>query len=347
MSTVTHPDDLARIGRVETFRPKPNGRKIIGTTGADLDPMEFPPLKWVIPGILPEGLTVLAGRIKLGKSWLTQDWSTATAFGGFAMGSIACEQGDVLHLALEDSLPRLQRRQRSLLGDGPKPERVEYNTNWPRLDQGGLEEIDAWAASVPKPRLVIVDTHKMIRRPQRNGEQLYDYDYSSAEPLRDLANRLSLSVVLIHHLNKSQGRDDPFDLVSGSNGLSACADATLILDRNGQGTTLYGRGRDIEEFEKALSFDKTTGRWSVVGDAEEVHRSEERSAILFVLTKAGDPMGPKAIAAAANMKEGNVRFLLAQMMKAGQVKRQGYGLYTPTNTPNTPNTDVESEGDWE
>src|SRR5688572_11382849 len=104
------PDDFQRLGRVETFRPADDKRrrKHVGITLDELDRKVFPPQRQVVPGILPEGLTILGGRIKLGKSWMTYDWSTAVGYGGCAFGSIPVEQGDVLHLALEDGERRVQ-----------------------------------------------------------------------------------------------------------------------------------------------------------------------------------------------------------------------------------------------
>jgi hypothetical protein len=303
-------------------------RKYVGITGAELDKQEFPPLNWIVPGLLPEGLTLLAGRLKLGKSWLTMDLSSAVSFGGYALGSIQCEGGDVLHLALEDNDRRLQSRQRMLLGARSKPERVEYLTAFPRLDEGGIDELEAWVSSCLTPRLIVIDTIKMVRRAARFSESTYDYDYSSVEQLRDLANRRRIGIVAVHHLNKRNDSEDPFDLVSGSNGLSACADATFILNRDGQGTTLYGRGRDIEEFEKAVQFDRTTGLWRLLGSIEDVRRSDERTNILDAIANMGGPASPTEIAGATGQKPGNVRFLLHQMMKKGEVLRVNKGLYS-------------------
>ena len=39
-------------------------------TGAWLDMQEFPPLAFAVPGIIPEGFTLLVGPPKAGKSWL-------------------------------------------------------------------------------------------------------------------------------------------------------------------------------------------------------------------------------------------------------------------------------------
>ena len=81
------------------------------------------------------------------------------------------KSGNVLHLALEDNERRLKERQALLLGSGPKPELVEYNTTWPRIEDGGIEEMEHWADSVPNPRAIFIDIIKMVRR-QRRIEQV-------------------------------------------------------------------------------------------------------------------------------------------------------------------------------
>jgi hypothetical protein len=129
--------------------------------------------------------------------------------------------------------------------------------------------------------------------------------------------------------------------VSGSNGLAACADTTLILNRDGQGTTLYGRGRDIEEFEKALQFDRTSGAWTILGEADEVRRSDERTAILTALEAAPGPLTPSQIVAATNMKRANVDFLLSRMGADGEVLKLKRGLYTSAQNPR--NAKIEEE----
>ena len=108
--------------------------------------------------------------------------------------------------------------------------------------------------------------------PARSGnrDNLYEADYHAIQGLQALAGELNVSIVIVHHVRKSGSDVDPFEKVSGTLGLSGAADAVLILDRDSNGATLYGRGRDVEEIEKAVSFDKQTCRWTILGAAAEV-----------------------------------------------------------------------------
>ena len=85
-----------------------------GITARELMAKTFPPIKFVVPGYVVEGLTIFAGAPKLGKSWAVLDWALAVASGGYAFGSILCQQGDVKYCALEDNHRRLQSRMKQM-----------------------------------------------------------------------------------------------------------------------------------------------------------------------------------------------------------------------------------------
>src|SRR5215203_2724372 len=93
-------------------RMQGNGRvpEVVTFTAAELLAMELPPIRWAIPDILPEGVTILAGRAKIGKSFLAYGWCIAIATGSYALGRVPVGRGDVLYLALEDNKRRLQKR---------------------------------------------------------------------------------------------------------------------------------------------------------------------------------------------------------------------------------------------
>jgi hypothetical protein len=130
---------------------------------------------------------------------------------------------------------------------------------------------------------------------------------------------------LATHTRKMEA-EDPLEAISGTNGVTGAADAVLVLARGSKGTTLYGRGRDIEEIETAMRFDG--GRWSILGDADEVRKSDERRKIVTALKESGEEIGPKAIAEATGMKADNVRKLLGKMVASGEIFQSRVGFYT-------------------
>jgi hypothetical protein len=269
-----------------------------GITGQALQQQTFEPIRWVVPGIIVEGSTLLGARPKRGKSWMMLGCAVAVAGGGVAMGA-RCDEGDVLGLFLEDNRRRLNSRMASLMGDTPWPGRLTFFTlenGWPRLDEGGLERIDRWIESVARPRLVIVDVLTKVRPKGDKNRNPYEHDYEALKGLTELASRKRIAIVAVHHCRKSPSDEDPFDELSGTTGLTGAANTTLVLKRGeSQTDLLYGRGHDVPEFEKAVSFDKTRGIWSVLGDADEFRGSEMEKQIRAVLEENAEALSPKQV----------------------------------------------------
>jgi predicted ATP-dependent serine protease len=145
-----------------------NGKTSRCITARELCEMEFDPIKYVVPGYIAEDLTLLAGKPKLGKSWLVMDIALAVASGGICLGDVRCEHGAVLYLALEDNHRRLQSRIRKLrmldaMAHKPVPDRLHLATEWPRANEGGIDAIRAWIDAHAGARLVIVDVLAMFK----------------------------------------------------------------------------------------------------------------------------------------------------------------------------------------
>lgn len=280
---------------------------------------DYPPLRETVPGFLPEGLAFLAGRAKLGKTWLALNMATAVASGTVAMGSILCDQGDVLYLDLENGERRVKRRLEMLFPEDqerPDLSRIEFAAESPMLGPDFIQHLEEWRQSVERPLLVVVDVLQRIKPAGSMARTAYENDYAILTHLQQWATLHGITVLCLHHTKKG-GADDPLEALSGSNGLAACADTTLVLDRDGNGTTLYVRGRDVEEREAALRFD--AGQWWLLGDVNEIRRSDERKRVLDLLMDATEAMSPAEIAAALGTSPNTVRQLLFKMVKAGEV----------------------------
>jgi hypothetical protein len=296
-------------------------------TAAALQCKQFPEIGWVLEGILPEGLTLLVGKPKVGKSWLALELSLGVAEGGFVMTVIrpACT-GDVLYLALEDNQRRLQKRSTKLRGalKGKWPARLTLVTQWRRLDKGGIEDIVEWCDSVANPRLIVIDTLQKVKPIKPNAG--YAEDYDALQALQQFAGERGIAILILHHQRKMEA-DDPLDTVSGTLGLAGSADTTLVLNRAAQGITLYGRGRDIEEFERAMQFDRGSCRWRLLGDAEEVQRSKTTAKIMEALAEDKKPMSPMEIAEVTGLLVNVVKQRLRGMVKNGEAQKVGRASY--------------------
>lgn len=320
-----------RNGRPKTF------------TAAELMAEELPEAKWVVPDILPEGVTFLAGKPKLGKSWMVLGMGLAVATGGVALGTKPVRQGEILYLALEDNRRRLQKRLGLLLTNGVAPEGLHLNLDWPRADEGGISALNAWLAEHSACRLVVIDTLARFK-PRATGRRTqYDEDREAVDPLGPVAAEHGVGILLVHHLRETES-EDPLDMITGSVGLTGGVDGALVLKRKrGKADAfLHVDGRDIESpTELALQFDADAATWAIAGDAEEYRLSEARLAILRVMRHSDEPLGPKEIAELAEAKHGATRELLSQMVKDGQVRNLGRGAYALPDRQNTPdNADI-------
>jgi hypothetical protein len=299
-------------------------------TASELRRKTFQPTKYIVPGLLPEGASLLVSRPKLGKSWLLLELCIASAGGFLALGNLKPLQGDVLYLALEDSQRRLQRRIDKLLSPfrGEWPERLRIATEWRRLNEGGLDDLADWCQRASQPVLIAIDTLAKVRPPQTTAQTLYSADYAAMAGLHKIANERGIAVVAAHH-DRKMDADDPFDTVSGTLGLTGAADTIIIIKKSNAGTTIHVRGRDIEDGETAAQFDKATCRWSLLGPASEVHRSSQRSRVIAALEAAGQALSVQEIMADTDVKNRNaIDLLLRKMVKDGEIERVGRGQYT-------------------
>jgi RecA-family ATPase len=233
--------------------------------GAWLASQDFAPLHYAVPGLLPEGFTVLAGPPKAGKSWLVLDWLLAIAAGGRAISSIPIGGArPVLYLALEDSDRRMQERCRALLGRAPAwPERFWYKTE---AHPGALFlVVDEFLGRFPDAGLVVVDTLGKVMPRGMNGETTYDRDYRIGSEFHLIAKRHpGLAVIACHHTRQAES-EDFVEKVSGTSGLIGAADTVAVLTRSrfsGEGL-LKMTGRDIAEEQYALT--SRDGIWRLAG----------------------------------------------------------------------------------
>jgi AAA domain len=221
----------------------------------------FPEPRFIVDGLLPDGVAMLAGKSKMGKSWLAMQIAVAIASGRPALGQYPVDRGEVLYLALEDRQRRLQARMRAVLQGQPAPAGLYFETEWPRLNDGGADKLISWLDDHPAAKAVMIDVWVKVRAPTGNSKaNIYEIDYAALEPLRRIVAERGILLLLLHHFRKGDA-DDPLDLISGSTGIAGSCDTLLILkrERGKAEAFLYVTGRDITDTEKAtgIAFNAT------------------------------------------------------------------------------------------
>ena len=238
--------------------------KRLQTIDADtLQSTAYEPVSFVIDNLLPQGLHLLAGAPKIGKSWLAL-WLCLCAAQGKPLWTFATRPCEVLYLCLEDSFQRIQSRLFVLTEDAPA--NVHFTTNSDTLGKGLEEQLCTFLSEHPDTVLVIIDTLQMIRG--TGYDNTYANDYRDLSALKRIADAHGIAILLVHHLRKELA-DDVFSRISGTTAISGAVDSsfTLVEDKRGSGkATLSCIGRDIEYRELTLERN-AENVWELVSDS--------------------------------------------------------------------------------
>ena len=222
------------------------------------------PIEYCVDGLISQGLFILAGAPKVGKSWLALDMCLSIAKGEKVLGK-ATSCGHAVYLSLEDSLIRLQNRLYELT-DEPS-DNLNFAIMAESISNGLPEQIEYCRKRFDDLKIVVIDTLQKVRN---ESESSYSSDYKELSVLKSLADKLGIAIVLVHHTRKcSDG--DPFNMISGSTGLSGCVDGSMVLIESKRGSRkakLYCVGRDIENQEINVVFESS--RWKVSDEIKNI-----------------------------------------------------------------------------
>ena len=235
------------------------------TIDADtLQSTAYEPVSFVVDDLLPQGLHLLAGAPKIGKSWLAL-WLCLCAAQGKPLWTFATRPREVLYLCLEDSFQRIQSRLFDLTEDAPPT--LHFAVMSQQLHNGLVEQIEQFLKEHPTTGLIVIDTLQRIRT-AGNDANPYASDYRDIGVLKALADKHRIAILLVHHLRKELA-DDVFSRISGTTAISGAVDSsfTLVEDKRGSGkATLSCIGRDIEYRELTLERN-AENVWELVSDS--------------------------------------------------------------------------------
>jgi hypothetical protein len=299
---------------------KPTGRIY---SWRELRATDFPPVKWIITDLLPQGLCICAGRPKAGKSWLVQSLCLAVAGGTPAMGHFESNQGSVLSLSLEDTPARFKGRMEVLTQGEALPDKAFFTGDWPTLPDC-IRDLERWLQEQQDPRLIVIDTLAKVRQNNKAfGEGVYERDYREMGQFQKLAGKYQVAIVLVHHERKAESIDE-FDSVSGSAGITGAADSIWLLkrpDRNKMEGTLIISGRDISDRQYALRWEESRGLWLYEGKATEASANKLEQQVLTTIDQIGTPASANEVITITGRPKASIYRAISSLLDSGLIER--------------------------
>lgn len=193
----------------------------------ELGKRKLEPIRYAVEGMIPEGYTVLSAAQKTGKSWLAQQMCLAVAQGREFLGR-KTTKGSAVYFALEDCEKFAQDRQHTIGTDGA--DGFMYVFDAPPMDMGFIEEMDALTKGIKDLRLVVIDVLRKIEYQPQPRESAIHCEYRTGAELKAWADKRQVSLVAITH-NRKEDHADPFNKISGTVGVTASADALVMISR--------------------------------------------------------------------------------------------------------------------
>ena len=279
---------------------------------------EFPEPNWAIPGIVPEGLTILGGRPKKGKSFLALQMSIAIATGGMFFDR-KIDQGEVLYYALEDNPRRLKDRLNKMGVKLGTP--ITFLHNLSPLHEGGISEL-YMNIKLDRFRFIVVDT---LAKASRGIDQNKQGIMSRVWPdIQSTAINHNVPLKFIDHTRKPMGFNvDPIDDIIASTIKTGAADAVLAIytEPGKAGAKLLGRGREMEDVELRIHWDPLTFCFQCDGNANEIQLTESKQEVIDTLNDLGKCQ-LNDIANTLGKDRSNIYRTLVDLVNDGKVRKE-------------------------
>ena len=245
-------------------------KKLETVTAEQLQSAPYAPVPFLVEELLPEGLHILAGAPKIGKSFLVLQMAYQVSMGAPFLG-FSSRQGTVLYLALEDTYERLQKRL-SQMTDSDSP-RLKLSVISETLEEDLTERLRLFLLHEADTVLIVIDTLQRIRGKTPDSGS-YAADYETVEKLKEISDLYGIALLLVHHTRK-EGAEDIFNTISGTNGLMGAADGALILykdKRTASDAVLEVVGRDQPQLRLHLRFAAAHLCWELLEAETEPYR---------------------------------------------------------------------------
>ena len=239
--------------------PIPKGESVFSLIERDL----AEPVKLCDPWAT-EGVNIIAGRPKLGKTTLLRQKLAAAASGGKFLDSEFKNPCLCAFLSLEEGEALARKKFKQANFSETAVIAIEMFFTWPR-GMMGCEALDRYLTGNPDIQYVVIDSLSRFRSIPDAKTPAFTADYEAVTELHEVAKlHAGVCIDVVHHTRKAKG-DDPLDDISGTYGLSAAADCCYIMRHHADGAALYVASRLWDREDNNFVLKRSGGMWEFVG----------------------------------------------------------------------------------
>ena len=244
-----------------------NQNDLITITAGELMDRQFLPRHTVVENFLPSGTFILSGQPKIGKSFLMLMLCWCVSEGKPFLG-FETRQSEVLYLTLEDTDARIQERLARMFGTDWDGTKLHLTFRTALSGDALIQQLDNFVFEHPETRLIVIDTLCLAREGGDGAAYSYGSDYKDIRPFKLFTDARDMALILVHHTNKKPDEGNPFNQISGTNGLLGAADGGFVLCADQEKRFLHCTGRDLPTQHYELRFDRETCRWEMIRACE-------------------------------------------------------------------------------
>lgn len=313
---------------LKKYAPKRSGNLLI-TPSSALMVQAFPPITYFVDRMFPQGLVLLAGKSKRGKTYLCLDLALSISQGIPALQTMPTHQGRVLFVSLEDGARLVQKNLATIAPMFQGHPALDFAYEFPIIGEGAAEE---FAKQLEHYDVIFLDIlGRIMPRSSSTARTATEYQVvqEALGPLHDLVRDRDKMIVFLDHTRKAPS-EDVFDTIMGSAGKQGTVDTVLVYTRGAGETegTLHGKSKINGE--NTIVMRMVDGHLEYLGEGEEYEQSSERRKLLEVMEDENRPMRTNEIVQAMGLDGKHyhrVRQLLYRMYKEESVSKTDRGLW--------------------
>jgi hypothetical protein len=314
-------------------------------SGTALLQKQFPAPFYFVERVLCQGLTLLAGKSKRGKTYFCLDMGMAISFGWDAFKKLKTKQSKVLFVSLEDGEILVQENLHKINPQLQELPHMDFiYEDFPRLGSGAIECLKE---ALDTYSLIFIDIlGRILPDPSHTRKNISEYQIITdfLGPIHDLVRDSEKAIVITDHLRKAPS-DDEFDEIAGSMAKVGVADHVMLFKRGADEKEASVRilGKRINHHKVVVTYVEqpcekagcpleTHGHLEFVGEGEAFEAKTEEMKILTVLREEERPLHTKEIVQMMGLpptQYHRIRMRLSRMYAEGEIgRRKGNGQWT-------------------